>query len=149
VTDKDPGRESMSPPRKDPPPMANPKGGGGTSWQPVSPDASFNGAAPPVAAPVSSGIKLDRIVLGGDVVVDGDFVRADKTPRGDARILFVNANSPHIRETVTTNSAGRFQITLAGGGWLIYTYSLDGETLYHSRIEVSDEQAMGRIVLVK
>ena len=110
-----------------------------------SPPLAFRNRSAP-AQPAA--IKLDRIVLGADAVVEGELVRGDKTPRAQVKILFVNANQPNLRETVTTNHAGRFQATLAAGGWLVYLYNVDGDAIFHSRIEVSDEHSTGRIVLV-
>jgi hypothetical protein len=132
--------------RKETAPPPTNGGSGGTSWQPVSPPPPAP-IAPSPGAPPAHVVKLERIVFGADAIVEGEVVRGDKSPRSDAKILFVNANQSTLRETVTANHSGRFQTTLAAGGWLIYIYNFDGEAVFHSRIEVSDENT-GRIVLV-
>ena len=133
-------------PRKEtaPPPTNN-----SSSWQPAAAPLPIANVPPPFApAQTAQTVKLDRIVFGGDVVLEGELVRGDKTPRPDVKLLFVNANQSNQRDTVTTNHAGRFQVTLASGGWLVYIYNIDGEAMYHSRIEVADDQSIGRIILV-
>lgn len=85
-------------------------------------------------------VKLDRIVVGPDATVEGQVVRSDKTPRANARVMFVSAQQGADRQTVTANSAGRFQVSLASGGWLVYVQNPDGTTSYHSRIDIDDRQ---------
>ena len=126
---------------------------GKTSWEAAEPPPP---AFPPVVAPAPAtppapsapAVRIDRIVLGGDASVEGQIVRDNNTPRADVKILFVNANDSNMRETAKTNDAGRFQVTLASGGWLVHIYNADGVPVYHSRVEVSDEQNAARIVLV-
>ena len=91
-------------------------------------------------APPPPPVKLDRIVVGPDASVEGQVVRSDKTPRANARVLFVSAQYGADRQTVTANSAGRFQVSLASGGWLVYLQNPDGTTQYHSRIDLGNAQ---------
>jgi hypothetical protein len=104
---------------------------------------------PPAVKPISPPpppIKLDRIVVGPDAGVEGRVVRSDSTPRPNAKVMFVSADHLAPPQTVTANSAGRFQVTLASGGWLVYLDAPDGTQIYHSRIEVTPNQP--RITLV-
>lgn len=112
---------------------------GGSNWQPAPGQQTTiptrsNNPAPP--APV----KLDRIVVGPDATVEGQVVRSDNAPRPNARLLFVSAQHGADRQAVTANTAGRFSVNLASGGWLVYVQNPDGTTSYHSRIEIADAQ---------
>jgi hypothetical protein len=91
---------------------------------------------------------LDRIVVGPDAQVEGQVVRSDNAPRANARLVFVNAGNTADRHPVTANSAGRFYVTLAAGGWLVYLENPDGTQGYHSRIEVAAQPQAARITLV-
>jgi hypothetical protein len=110
----------------------------GTSWRPS--------AAPPAAFPTRNNnpppppVKLDRIVVGPDATVEGQVVRNDNAPRPNARVLFVSAQHGADRQTVTANTAGRFEVTLASGAWLVYLENPDGTTRYHSRIDIDGRQ---------
>ncbi len=104
---------------------------------------------PPAVKPIvppPPAVKLDRIVVGPDAGVEGQIVRSDNTPRPNAKVMFVSADHLAPSRTVTANSAGRFQVTLASGGWLVYLDAPDGTQIYHSRIEVTPNQP--RITLV-
>jgi hypothetical protein len=104
---------------------------------------------PPAVKPITPPpppIKLDRIVVGPDAGVEGRVLRSDNTPRPNAKVMFVSADHLAPPRTVTANSAGRFEVTLASGGWLVYLDAPDGTQIYHSRIEVGPNQP--RITLV-
>lgn len=114
---------------------------------PTTPGASFQPAPTPRTtiptrngAPPPPPVKLDRIVVGPDASVEGQVVRNDNAPRPNARVMFVSAQHGADRQTVTANSAGRFQVNLASGGWLVYVQNPDGTTHYHSRIDIGDAQ---------
>jgi hypothetical protein len=102
-------------------------------------------AVKPIAPPPPP-VKLDRIVVGPDAGVEGQIVRSDNSPRANAKVLFVSADRLAPSQTVTANTAGRFHVTLASGGWLVYLDAPDGTQIYHSRIEVTPNQP--RITLV-
>jgi hypothetical protein len=101
------------------------------NWQ-VTNHAQNKAQAPPV--------KLERIVFGPESFVEGQIVRKDQTPNSGANILFVSADNG-ARHTATANAAGRFQIHLAKGNWLVYVPGRDGTPLFHSRVNVNDNQA--------
>jgi hypothetical protein len=96
------------------------------NWQPAT-----RQTAPPVPP-----VKLDRIVVGPNAQVEGRVVRSDNTPRPNAVLTFVSTNGRTGAQTTTANSAGRFRINLASGGWLVYLDAPNGTKIYHSRIEV-------------
>jgi hypothetical protein len=104
------------------------------SWKP-QPAATTPAAAPAPRAPQPS-VKLESIVLGPDQRVEGQVVRADNSPRPNAKMLFVSAQTGQ-RFTATANSAGRFHVDLPTGGWLVYLYGPDDLPAYTSRIDVA------------
>jgi hypothetical protein len=109
---------------------------GGTSFQPSL------GVPVPVTAPQTPAppIKFNQITVNPNSVVEGQVVRSDNTPKGNAKVLFVNASSGK-REAITTNSGGRFQLELPAGSWHVYLYGNDGLAVHHSRIDVNGAQS--------
>lgn len=127
----------------------------GTSWQPQGnpPIWQPSGSVPPAVRPIAPSpppppVKLDRIVFGPDSAVEGQIMRSDNSPRPNAKLLFVNANNGADRQRVTANTAGRFHVTLATGGWLVYVDNPDGTQTFNSRIEVTPQPQHARIQLV-
>jgi hypothetical protein len=102
--------------------------------QPLPPGAVGRPAAP---VPPPPPVRLDRIVVGPDARVQGQVVRSDSTPRPGARLSFVSSDRQGPSQTVVANGAGRFDVTLASGGWLVYLTAADGSQVYHSRIEIN------------
>ena len=49
-------------------------------------------------APAPPPVKLDRITVGPNSHVDGQVVRADNSPRPNAKVLFINAVNEYARE---------------------------------------------------
>lgn len=116
--------------------------------QPATPGTSYraNQTSTPVR-PLPPPVKLDRIAVGTDATVAGQIVRSDNTPRPGARLLFVNASNQADQQLVTANHAGRFQVALVYGQWLVYLYDGNGQPIYHSRITVGPTQG-SRVNLV-
>lgn len=111
-------------------------------WQPGAGTPSLLRPSSPPPPPV----KLDRIAVGADARVEGQVVRSDNTPRPNAQVLFVRADRQGAIQSATANSAGRFNISLSTGGWLVYLTNPDGTQAYHSRIDITGE-APPQIVL--
>ena len=84
-------------------------------------------------------VQLERIVFGPESFVEGQIVKTDNSPRANASVLFVSAENGK-RETVTANNAGRFQVNLASGNWLVYVQAGDGTAQFHSRLSVQERQ---------
>ena len=105
-----------------------------TSWQPQL------GAPVPVqpnTAPAP--VKMDRIAVGPNSVVEGQVVRADHSPKPSAKVLFINASTGQ-KQTVVANSAGRFQTELPSGSWHVYVHGPNDLPVYQSRVDVSGGQ---------
>jgi hypothetical protein len=97
---------------------------------------------PRIAAPASPApptVKLERIVAIPDHNVQGQVVRNDKV-QPNAKVLFVSADRQGDQRTLTTDAAGKFQATLASGAWLVYIHGNDGKPVFHSKINVRDDQ---------
>ena len=109
----------------------------GTSFQPQL------GAPVPVEpstpTPTPTPAKIDRIVVSPNSVVEGTVVRNDSSPKANEKLLFINAGTG-TRETIVTNTAGRFHAELAPGSWHVYMHGTDGVPVHHSRIDVNGAQ---------
>lgn len=107
-----------------------------TSWQPqLGAPIPIQPAAPQPSAPV----KMDRIAVGPNSVVEGQVLRADNSPKPSAKILFINASSGQ-KQTIYANSAGRFQTELPTGSWHVYVHGANDLPIYQNRIDVSGAQ---------
>jgi hypothetical protein len=144
----------MEPPRQTPaPPIINEQknGNGFPGFQqdyrpPLGSPGSFR---PPVGGPVpvqpvsppAPPVKLDRVTAAPNARVEGQVVRSDRTPRAGAQVMFISAQRQAPNQTVVANGAGRFQVNLASGSWLVYVNGADGRQVFHSRIEVASNQS--------
>jgi hypothetical protein len=120
------------------PPLEKPNPGT-TSWQPQlgSPEAIKTNEPQPKPAP--STVKLDRIAVGPNSVVEGQVARSDNSPKPNAKVLFVNALTS-AKQTIYTNTAGRFQTELPTGSWHVYLFGADDIAVYNTRIDVNGAQ---------
>lgn len=148
---------NVSESRSGPPPVINEHRNGGTNYertyplpQQTTPGTSFRppAAQPRQPSPPPPPVKLDRIVFGPDATVEGQVVRGDNSPRPHSRVRFVGADRQGPDREVFANSAGRFQTTLAPGGWLVFLTAPDGTQVFHSRIDVAAHRNPAPITLV-
>ncbi len=95
-------------------------------------------ATPLPAAPPN--VQLDKIVFAPLPGVEGQVVGFDgKAPQAGARVLFVHADRQGAQQTVTADRQGQFRAELASGNWLVYLHAADGKPVFHSKIEVRDD----------
>lgn len=107
-----------------------------TSWQPqLGAPVPVKPVAPQPQAPV----KMDRIAVGPNSVVEGQVLRADNSPKPNAKVLFVNASTGQ-RQTIYSNVSGRFQTELPSGSWHVYVHGANDLPVYQSRVDVSGGQ---------
>jgi hypothetical protein len=89
-----------------------------------------------------SNVKLrpEKTVSRSSVVtVRGEVTLADQlTPRGNAKLVFVNADKPDQKEYVNANPYGEFDTRLAAGTWYLYLGGDNGRATYHKQITVGD-----------
>jgi len=84
-------------------------------------------ATPLPAAPPN--VQLDKIVFAPLPGVEGQLVGFDgKAPQSGDRFLFDHADRQ-----------GQFRAELASGNWLVYLHAADGKPVFHSKIEVRDD----------
>jgi hypothetical protein len=116
-----------------------PPAGGASSQRQLTPQAPNTAGRPaPVSSPPPK-VKLDRIVAIPDHNVEGQVVRNDRA-QANAKVLFVSADRQGDQRTLTTDSFGKFRVTLASGGWLVYVHGADGKPVFHSKINVCDDR---------
>jgi len=80
--------------------------------------------------------RWDRITSQPDPALEGQVVSAAQQPRSGTRVLFVNADQSGARQAATTDTAGRFRVTLASGNWLIYVQDAGGNSVFQRKVEV-------------
>jgi hypothetical protein len=86
-------------------------------------------------------VHMDRIVLAPTTPsVEGQVVRSDRAPLGGVRVLFVNADRQGAQQSVTADAGGKFHARLSAGNWLVYVPGANGKLVYHTRIQVQEEQ---------
>jgi hypothetical protein len=105
---------------------------------------SFRQALPPAAPRVSTPppkVRLDRIVSLPATGVQGQVIHADNRPWPNVRLVFVSAERPAVnQQAVTADAAGRFQVSLASGGWHVYVPGADGKLALHSKIDLRQNE---------
>jgi hypothetical protein len=105
---------------------------------PVTPGASY----PRPGA--NTRLRPEKTVSRSSVVtVRGEVVRPDQlTPRGNAKLVFVNADKPDQKEYVTANAYGEFDVRLAAGNWYLYLGGDNGRATYHKQIALGDRDTV-------
>jgi hypothetical protein len=89
-----------------------------------------------VAPPPSGG--LDR-VASRDGRLQGTIVADDRiTPRAGTRLVFTSAGKQGQQYSAQTDMTGRFAIDLPAGEWDIYMNDRDGKSVFHSQINVKN-----------
>jgi hypothetical protein len=74
------------------------------------------------------------------VTVRGEVVMPDQiTPRGGAKLVFVNADSQDRKEYSTANAFGEFDVRLPAGNWYLYLGGSDGRAVYHKQVSLGDK----------
>jgi hypothetical protein len=67
-------------------------------------------------------------------------VGAGSRPKANAQLTLISASRNDVRKPVTADSTGRFDTRLPAGTWLVYSRSNDGKSVYHGRLELSENQ---------
>jgi hypothetical protein len=88
-------------------------------------------------------IRPDKTTSRSSVVsVHGEVVLPDQlTPRGNTKLVFVNADRPEQKEYVTANSFGEFDVRLASGKWYLYVGGDNGKATFHKQVSLGDREA--------
>jgi hypothetical protein len=85
-------------------------------------------------------VRLDRITAAPAGQVQGQVVKSDNQPGAFVRILFISADRRLPRQSVDADRAGRFQVTLDSGDWLVYLQGADGRPTFQRKIAVRDQE---------
>lgn len=76
------------------------------------------------------------------VVVRGEVVMPDQiTPRGGAKLVFVNAAKADQKQFVTANEFGEFDAQLPPGDWFLYVGNGDGKATFHKKVSLGDKDS--------
>jgi hypothetical protein len=94
---------------------------------------------PTTPTPPAPPVKMDRIAVGPNSVVEGQVVRSDNSPKPNAKVMFVNASTGQ-RQTIVANNSGRFQTELPAGSWHVYVHGANDLPIYQSRVDVNGSQ---------
>jgi hypothetical protein len=147
--------------QRSPPPPANPADPNYRQYYPsqpsnpppvAQPQQPHGGTSRPQAVPQSSPpprVRLDRIVsVPGPAhgSIAGQVVQVNNRPSPGVQLTFVRADQAET-QPVTADTAGRFNVLLASGGWHVYLTGADGQAVYHSRIEVNGSESR-QLILV-
>lgn len=101
----------------------------------------------PPAVPVTPpAVKIDRIVSLPHTSLYGKVVRNDDVPRPNVKLMFVS-EAARAQQQVNADADGQFRVSLASGGWLVYVQGNDNKPVFHSKIDVRDNESR-RVVLV-
>jgi hypothetical protein len=115
---------------------------------PEAPFPSAGGASrrelPPLTPPTPPPpIRLDRIASrfhAAGEPVEGQVVSRDSRPAPRVEVTLIHATRSRLQAHATADSAGRFDVSLPAGTWLVYTRTADGRDVYQGKIEVRDQQ---------
>lgn len=113
--------------------------GGGARFERNYPAPAFGTPYPTTPVPTSPAparIRLDKTASLNDVNVRGTLVSSAQQPQRNARVLFVSQDQERLQMTATTDTAGRFDVQLASGNWLVYTPGADGHPVFNQKVYV-------------
>jgi hypothetical protein len=115
------------------------------SSQPMPKASDSSSFRPTVPAPPA--VRLDRIVSATSPSLQGSVVGQDSRPIPNVQLLFIQADQLNNRETAKADAAGKFEVPLSAGSWLVYTQTPDGKTEFRRKIEVrADERTEVQLV---
>lgn len=91
----------------------------------------------------NTNIRPDKTASRNSVVTfRGEVVLPDQiTPRGNAKLVFMNADKPEQKEYVTANAYGEFDVRLASGNWYLYVGGENGKATYHRQVNLGDRDS--------
>ncbi|MGF1580308.1 MAG: carboxypeptidase-like regulatory domain-containing protein [Gemmataceae bacterium] len=102
----------------------------------------------PKSQPRFQGVPLDRFTRNTTENIQGRVVRDNKTPLANTRLVFVNAELRANQHFTTSDSNGNFRLALGSGQWEIYMTQSNGKRVYHSQIDVRNEEQAPFFTLV-
>ena len=118
-----------------PPSQSAPPPAAGSSLKPIP---AVPAPANPTGGPPR--VKLESVVALPTPNLAGKVVHGDNAPDAWTRLVFVSADARGQQQDATADAAGRFGVTLASGGWLVYLRGADNRPVFHSKIDVHDNE---------
>lgn len=97
----------------------------------------------PRTNPSSPRIRPDKTTSRTTVVtVRGEVVLPDQlTPRGNARLVFVDSSNPANKQYATANQFGEFDVRLPAGKWNLYLGSDSGKAVFHKQVSLGARES--------
>lgn len=92
------------------------------------------------SSPAPPTVRLDRITALPGANVEGQVYRGDSSPQSGAYVLFVSMARQGVRETTQADANGNFRVALGRGEWLVYLHGADGKPVFHSKLEVRENE---------
>jgi hypothetical protein len=136
-------KPTMPPPQVDGKGSGNPEydkyfqGNGQSQYRQLPPTGQPGTAGKPAPGYNPPAVKLDKIAMGDDTLIDGQVVSDKNAPKSGVQLTFVSVQKQAADKTVTSNAGGAFQVQLPAGGWLVYMRAADGQYVFHSRIDIA------------
>jgi hypothetical protein len=103
------------------------------------PQAEGNSRRQPLPNTAPPNVRLDRIVSLSSQNLTGQVVSQSGKPKAGARVLLVSADKSRMQQTVTADSRGEFQASVAAGSWLVYVHGADGKPVFQDKVEVRED----------
>ncbi len=140
-----------------PPPQGPPTTSEGMKYNPATPPARMPRAPdspllrqPQLRGPIPvqptapaqrpAGVRIDRIASRPSPNLGGQVVGTDRAPQAGTRVLFVSTDQHAASQSATTDGAGRFQVSLASGDWLVYVQDASGRPVFYQKVQVRGTQ---------
>jgi hypothetical protein len=83
--------------------------------------------------------RSDRVAGNSNGRLQGTVVSDDRiTPKSGARVIFASAGKQGSQISAQADRTGRFAVELPAGEWTIYMTGSDGKPVYHSDINVKN-----------
>ena len=92
--------------------------------------------------------KVNARTTSSSAIVRGEVVQSDRaTPNAGAKLVFVSKSDYAVREFVTTDEFGTFDVKLPAGEWLVYLGNGNGRAERNTAIALGSYDAKNLTVV--
>jgi hypothetical protein len=109
------------------------------SYRQLPPGLPGNNNRPANVAPKNPKVTLDRIAALPTPNLEGQVVSKQQEGLPAAKLMFRSLDNESANTFATADSAGRFQVTLASGKWLVYTHDTQSRPVLQAKVEVNNQ----------